>query len=103
MRPPVAEGCGHAGVAPLALALLLLPASALAGVREKVAALAPPGVALVVDTKGDELVRVAPSDVVLESPLSHTLRAHHALRGRALVGSIRGSNSGQPRIPFLVQ
>jgi D-alanyl-D-alanine carboxypeptidase/D-alanyl-D-alanine-endopeptidase (penicillin-binding protein 4) len=40
----------------LALALLLFPASALAGVKEKIAALAPSGVVLVVDAKGAELV-----------------------------------------------
>ena len=40
----------------LALALLLLPAPALPGVREKVAALAPSAVALVVDAKGEELL-----------------------------------------------
>ena len=40
----------------LALALLLLPASALAGVKEKVAALAPSALVLVVDAKGAELV-----------------------------------------------
>jgi len=39
-----------------ALALLLLPAPALAGVKEKVAALAPPALVLVVDSKGNELV-----------------------------------------------
>ncbi len=41
---------------PLALALLLLPAPALAGVKEKVAALAPRALMLVVDAKGNELV-----------------------------------------------
>src|SRR5262245_37714625 len=41
---------------PLALALLLLPAPALAGVKEKVAALAPPALVLVIDAKGNELV-----------------------------------------------
>src|SRR5919197_4816081 len=41
---------------PLALALLLLPAPALAGVKEKVAALAPPALVLVMDAKGNELV-----------------------------------------------
>jgi serine-type D-Ala-D-Ala carboxypeptidase/endopeptidase (penicillin-binding protein 4) len=41
---------------PLALALLLLPAPALADVKEKVAALAPPALVLVMDAKGDELV-----------------------------------------------
>src|SRR6516225_4786928 len=40
----------------LTLALLLLPASALADVKEKVAALAPSGVVLVVDLEGSELV-----------------------------------------------
>jgi serine-type D-Ala-D-Ala carboxypeptidase/endopeptidase (penicillin-binding protein 4) len=41
---------------PFALALLLLPAPALAGVKEKVAALAPPALVLVMDAKGNELV-----------------------------------------------
>ena len=40
----------------LALAVLLLPAPALADVKEKVAALAPSGVVLVVDAEGSELV-----------------------------------------------
>src|SRR6516162_9654461 len=40
----------------LAVALLLLPALALADVKEKVAALAPWGVVLVVDSEGNELV-----------------------------------------------
>jgi len=40
----------------LALALLLLPAPVLAGVKEKVAALAPAGAVLVVDAAGNELV-----------------------------------------------
>ena len=40
----------------LALALLLLPAPALAGVKEKVAALAPPALVLVMDAEGKELV-----------------------------------------------
>ena len=39
-----------------ALALLLLPAPALAGVKERVEALAPPGLVLVVDAEGNELV-----------------------------------------------
>src|SRR3981189_3710633 len=41
---------------PLALALLLLPAPALADVKEKVAALAPSGLVLVMDAEGNELV-----------------------------------------------
>ena len=40
----------------IALALLLLPASALAGVKETIAALAPSATVLVVDSKGDELI-----------------------------------------------
>jgi len=40
----------------LALALLLLPAQALAGAKEKVAALAPSGLVLVMDEKGNELI-----------------------------------------------
>src|SRR5215470_3103529 len=40
----------------LLLAFLLLPAPALAGVKEKVAALAPSGLVLVVDADGSELV-----------------------------------------------
>ena len=40
----------------LALALLLLPAPALAGVKEKVAALAPSGLVLVMDAEDNELV-----------------------------------------------
>jgi D-alanyl-D-alanine carboxypeptidase/D-alanyl-D-alanine-endopeptidase (penicillin-binding protein 4) len=40
----------------LALALLLLAAPAQAGVKEDVAALAPPGLVLVMDAKGNELV-----------------------------------------------
>jgi D-alanyl-D-alanine carboxypeptidase/D-alanyl-D-alanine-endopeptidase (penicillin-binding protein 4) len=40
----------------LAVALLLLPAPALAGVKEKVAALAPQGLVFVMDAEGNELV-----------------------------------------------
>ena len=40
----------------LALALLLLPAQALAGARERVAAMAPSGLVLVMDAEGNELV-----------------------------------------------
>ena len=39
-----------------ACALLLLPAPALAGVKEKVAAMAPSALVLVVDEKGNELI-----------------------------------------------
>src|SRR5512147_546010 len=40
----------------LALALFVLPASALAGIKERVASLAPSGVVLVLDDKGNELI-----------------------------------------------
>ena len=40
----------------LACALLLLPAPASAGAKEKVAALAPSALVLVVDEKGNELI-----------------------------------------------
>src|SRR5262245_35502333 len=40
----------------LAFALLVLPAQALAGAKEKVAALAPSGLVLAIDEKGNELV-----------------------------------------------
>jgi D-alanyl-D-alanine carboxypeptidase/D-alanyl-D-alanine-endopeptidase (penicillin-binding protein 4) len=40
----------------LLLALLLLPAQALAGAKEKIAALAPSGLVLVMDAKGNELI-----------------------------------------------
>jgi D-alanyl-D-alanine carboxypeptidase/D-alanyl-D-alanine-endopeptidase (penicillin-binding protein 4) len=40
----------------LALALLLLPVAAPAGIKEEVAVLAPPGLVLVLDEKGNELV-----------------------------------------------
>src|SRR5215510_10497332 len=60
MGPQVCRRCTRDGVAMwsrlLALALLLLPAAALAGVKEKVAALAPSGLVLVVDADGNELV-----------------------------------------------
>jgi D-alanyl-D-alanine carboxypeptidase/D-alanyl-D-alanine-endopeptidase (penicillin-binding protein 4) len=40
----------------VACTLLLWPAQALAGVKEKIAALAPSGLVLVIDEKGNELV-----------------------------------------------
>src|SRR5215813_6888075 len=59
MLPNRAPPRSHAGVAMrsrLLLLALLLPAPALAGVKEKVAALAPSGVVLVMDAEGHELV-----------------------------------------------
>jgi len=43
-------------LAAFAIALLLLPAPALAGVKEKIASLAPSGLVLVMDEKGNELI-----------------------------------------------
>src|SRR5215203_2936232 len=40
----------------LACALIMLPSEALAGAKEKLAALAPSGLVLVIDEKGNELV-----------------------------------------------
>src|SRR5215217_7348267 len=58
--PRTTNGRARAGVLMwsylLACALLLLPAQALAGAREKLAALAPSGLVLVMDQKGNELV-----------------------------------------------
>src|SRR3954470_2308602 len=56
----------------LACALLLLPAQAVAGAKEKLAALAPSGLVLVMDEKGKELVvqnadkPFVPSGIVLD-------------------------------------
>ena len=54
----------------LALALLVLPTPALAGVKEKVAALAPSGLVLVMDAEGNELAPLGPPPAleVLEVP-----------------------------------
>src|SRR4051812_24410061 len=65
LRPMLAAtriGCARAGIAmwsrllALACTLLLLPSQALAGAKEKIAALAPSGLVLVVDEKGNELI-----------------------------------------------
>ncbi len=60
MRPQAADAPACAGIAMwsrlLALALLLLPAPAVAGARETVASLAPSGLVLVVDADGRELI-----------------------------------------------
>src|SRR5829696_7153278 len=60
--PRTRQRIAEAGLLPwshrlaLACALLLLPAQTLAGVKEKLAALAPSGVVLVIDEYGNELV-----------------------------------------------
>jgi D-alanyl-D-alanine carboxypeptidase/D-alanyl-D-alanine-endopeptidase (penicillin-binding protein 4) len=56
MLRPALESPMWSRLLALACALLLLPAQALAGVKEKVAALAPSGLVLVMDEKGNELI-----------------------------------------------
>ena len=74
----------------LALALLLLPAPALADVKEKVAALAPSGLVLVVDGKGNELVaQNADEPFVPASWFAKDFRDWDAVRG-VLIGSVVG-------------
>jgi len=54
----------------LACALLMLPAQALAGAKEKVAALAPSGLVLAMDEKGNELVVQNADKPFVPPPLS---------------------------------
>jgi D-alanyl-D-alanine carboxypeptidase/D-alanyl-D-alanine-endopeptidase (penicillin-binding protein 4) len=63
----------------LALALLLLPAPALADVKEKVAALAPSGLVLVVDGKGNELVAQNADDPFVPASITKIVTAWLAL------------------------
>src|SRR6516165_4800429 len=63
----------------LALALLLLPAPALADVREKVAALAPSGVVLVVDREGNELVAQNADELFVPASVTKIVTAWLAL------------------------
>ena len=62
-----------------ALALLLLPAPALADVREKVAALAPSGVVLVVDREGNELVAQNADELFVPASVTKIVTAWLAL------------------------
>jgi D-alanyl-D-alanine carboxypeptidase/D-alanyl-D-alanine-endopeptidase (penicillin-binding protein 4) len=71
----------------LALALLLLPPPALAGVKEKVAALAPQGVVLVVDAQGDELVAQNADEPFVPASVAKIVTAWAALE--ALGGDYR--------------
>ena len=67
----------------LAFALLLLPAPALAGVKEKVAAMAPTALVYVVDDKGTELIAQAPDALVTQlnaSPNEFLLHRHRHRR-----------------------
>jgi D-alanyl-D-alanine carboxypeptidase/D-alanyl-D-alanine-endopeptidase (penicillin-binding protein 4) len=63
----------------LALALLLLPAPALAGVKENVAALAPQGVVLVMDGKGNELVAQKPDEPFVPASVTKIVTAWLAM------------------------
>jgi len=63
----------------LALAMLLLAAPALAGVKEKVAALAPSGLVLVVDAKGDELVAQNPDQPFVPASVTKIVTAWLAM------------------------
>ncbi len=63
----------------LALALLLLPAPALADVKEKVAALAPSGVVLVVDLEGSELVAQNADETFVPASVTKIVTAWLAL------------------------
>ena len=63
----------------LALAFLLLPAPALAGLKEKIAALAPSAVVLVVDAKGDELVAQNPDKSFVPASVAKIVTAWLAM------------------------
>jgi D-alanyl-D-alanine carboxypeptidase/D-alanyl-D-alanine-endopeptidase (penicillin-binding protein 4) len=62
-----------------ALALLLLPATALAGVKEKIAALAPSAVVLVVDAEGNELVAQNPDEPFVPASVTKIVTAWLAM------------------------
>ena len=63
----------------LALALLLLPAQALADVKEKVAALAPPALVLVMDANGNELVAQNTDEPFIPASVTKILTAWLAM------------------------
>src|ERR1700745_358026 len=63
----------------LALALLLLSAPALADVKEKVAALAPAGLVLVVDDKGNEVVAPNTDESFVPAPVTTIGEAWRAM------------------------
>src|SRR3990172_663329 len=64
----------------LVLALLLLPAQALAGAKEKVAALAPSGLVLVMDDKGNELVAQNADEPFVPASVTKIVTAWLAMR-----------------------
>src|SRR2546422_7667143 len=65
----------------LALALLLLPAPALAGAKEKVAALAPSALVLVVDEKGNELIAQNADQPFVPASVTKIVTAWLAMEG----------------------
>jgi D-alanyl-D-alanine carboxypeptidase/D-alanyl-D-alanine-endopeptidase (penicillin-binding protein 4) len=71
----------------LVLALLVLPGPALAGAKETVAALAPSGLVLVTDEKGDELIAQNADDPFVPASVTKILTAWLALE--ALGGDYR--------------
>jgi serine-type D-Ala-D-Ala carboxypeptidase/endopeptidase (penicillin-binding protein 4) len=75
----------------LALTLLLLPAPALAEVKEKVSALAPSGLVLVLDGKGNELVAQNPDEPFVPASVAKIVTAWLALE-------VLGACSSFPRL-----
>ena len=65
---------------PLLLALLLLPAQAFAGVKEKIAALAPSGLVLVVDAEDKELVAQNADEPFVPASVTKVVTAWLALQ-----------------------
>src|SRR5215203_6518300 len=78
----------------LACAPLLLPAQALAGAREKLAALAPSGLVLVMDEKGNELVVQNADKPFVPASVAKIVTAWLAME--VLCAGFPGSRSHQP-------
>src|SRR5215468_6186855 len=72
---------------PLSLALILLSAPALADVKEKVAALAPPALVLVMDAKGNELLAQNTDEPFVPASVTKIVTAWLAME--VLVGAYR--------------
>ena len=77
----------------LLLALLLPPAPALAGVKEKVAALAPSGLVLVMDADGNELVAQNVDEPFVPASITKIVTAWLALRFCALSTASRPAST----------
>ena len=79
----------------LALALLLMPATALADVKDKVAALDPSAVVLVVDAKGEELVAQNADEPFVPASVTKIVTAWLAMEasGRPTIASKPASTS----------